>query len=183
MGLGLSIALKISTLLNHPLSLQSTVGKGSTFSLLIPLGAKVKKLSDIDIITKLISHDVADLCILFIDDDEKIRIGMKGLLMQWGCYVIDASTIEEAIEKIGNEKNKTINLIVADYRLANDMTGIQAIEQIQTELNRKIPSMLITGDTAPDRLREAASSGYQLLHKPVQPAKLRALIGNMVETS
>ncbi len=180
LGLGLSIALKISTLLSHPLSLHSTIDKGSRFSILVPLGTGIDRINNIDIVTKLITHDVAGLCILFIDDDETIRSGMRGLLMQWGCDVIDASTINEAIEKIENNKNKTINFIISDYRLANGVTGIQAIERIQSKLNNNIPSILITGDTAPDRLREATNSGYQLLHKPVPPAKLRTLIGNML---
>ena len=64
-------------------------------------------------------------------------------------------------------------LIISDYRLRGEETGHKVIERLRHEYNEDIPAILITGDTAPERLREAAAGGHALLHKPVQPQQLR----------
>lgn len=66
-----------------------------------------------------------------------------------------------------------------DYRLRDNDTGVQAIRRIQQEWGSDIPALIVTGDTAPDRLREVSASGYQLLHKPIPPARLRTFLNNV----
>jgi two-component system, sensor histidine kinase len=73
----------------------------------------------------------------------------------------------------------TPDLIISDYRLRNDEDGIAAIERLRSEFNSDIPAILITGDTAPDRIREAMASGCLLMHKPVSNNRLRAAIVNL----
>jgi DNA-binding NtrC family response regulator len=68
--------------------------------------------------------------------------------------------------------------IIADYRLRQNRTGVQAIERIQQGISADIPAVIITGDIAVERLREVSLSGLQVLHKPVSPLKLRAFIRN-----
>jgi CheY-like chemotaxis protein len=78
----------------------------------------------------------------------------------------------------------TPDLIISDYRLRNEENGIATIERLRTEFNEDIPAILITGDTAPDRIREAMASDCFLMHKPVSNARLRAAIVNMtIETA
>jgi CheY-like chemotaxis protein len=72
-------------------------------------------------------------------------------------------------------------LIICDYRLREGGTGIDVIERLRSEYNDDIPGMLITGDTAPDRLKEAQASGFLLLHKPVPNARLRAAILHLTQ--
>jgi len=67
-------------------------------------------------------------------------------------------------------------LILADYRLQEELTGADSIRLIHKKLNHAVPAAIITGDTAPDRIQEAKASGFVLLHKPLRPAKLRQLI-------
>ena len=74
------------------------------------------------------------------------------------------------------------DLIICDYRLRDGENGIIAIKRLQSKYNERIPAVLITGDTAPDRLREARESGLILLHKPVAEIKLRATVGNLMRT-
>ena len=64
------------------------------------------------------------------------------------------------------------DLVVSDYRLREHRTGIEAITALRELLGDALPALLITGDTAPDRLREAQASGIPLLHKPVAPSQL-----------
>ena len=71
-------------------------------------------------------------------------------------------------------------LIVCDYRLRENETGSTVIERLRNEYNDEIPGMLITGDTAPDRLKEAQASGYLLLHKPVPNDRLREAIEELI---
>lgn len=68
------------------------------------------------------------------------------------------------------------DLIISDNRLKESITGTETINAIKEELKRNIPAILITGDTSPERLIEAAQSGYELLHKPVRPGLLRKTI-------
>ena len=70
------------------------------------------------------------------------------------------------------------DLIISDYRLSDGQNGIEAIEKLREAFNLSIPAFLISGDTAPERLREARASGYHLLHKPVRPRALRAMLGS-----
>ena len=74
------------------------------------------------------------------------------------------------------------DLIISDYRLANGQSGITAIAKLRKEFGAAIPAFLMSGDTAPERLREAQESGYHLLHKPVRPMRLRAMLSQMLKT-
>ena len=73
------------------------------------------------------------------------------------------------------------DLILCDYRLPGEENGIDVIRRLQAEFNEDIPAVLITGDTAPDRLQEAHDSGFVVLAKPVANSKLRATIGNLTK--
>ena len=75
----------------------------------------------------------------------------------------------------------TPDLILSDYRLRDDENGITTIERLRTEFNNDIPAILITGDTAPDRIREATASDCFLMHKPVSNSRLRAAIVNLAD--
>ena len=75
---------------------------------------------------------------------------------------------------------KLPDLIVSDYRLRGEENGIQVVEMLRSEFNADIPALLVTGDTAPDRLQDAEASGLPILHKPVNPARLRTLIANLL---
>ena len=72
------------------------------------------------------------------------------------------------------------DLIVSDYRLRGSENGIEVVELLRNEFNVDIPALLVTGDTAPDRLRDAEASGLPILHKPLNPARLRTLIANLL---
>ncbi|MDH5426335.1 MAG: hybrid sensor histidine kinase/response regulator, partial [Gammaproteobacteria bacterium] len=63
--------------------------------------------------------------------------------------------------------------------LRKNKTGIDAIAAINNLFAIDIPALIITGDTASDRLKEVQGSGYQLLHKPLHPSKLRVFLQNL----
>ena len=115
--------------------------------------------------------------VLVIDDETAIRQGMAVVLESWNCVAILASYAAEALQQIAGQAPP--HIIIADYRLRDNQTGAQAIEQIRQHHGITIPALIITGDTAPDRLLEAQASGHTLMHKPVQPGKLRAYLSNV----
>jgi two-component system, chemotaxis family, CheB/CheR fusion protein len=71
-------------------------------------------------------------------------------------------------------------LIISDYRLGDEKTGFEVIERLRSAFGAQIPAFLISGDTAPERLREASASGYYLLHKPVLPMTLRSVVSQLL---
>ena len=68
------------------------------------------------------------------------------------------------------------DVLISDYRLRSQRTGAEAIAEVRSLLGRVVPALLITGDTAPERLREALSVGVPLLHKPLTPGDLHQAI-------
>jgi CheY-like chemotaxis protein len=117
--------------------------------------------------------------VLVLEDDYAILAAMESLLKRWGCQVCTAASLEEAQEKIA-ANTPPPELLIVDYRLPGEVSGLDAAKALQTALGRRVPVLVITGDTAPDRLREAQASGYPLLHKPVQPAKLRSMMRHLI---
>jgi CheY-like chemotaxis protein len=122
--------------------------------------------------------DLTGLHALVVDDEISAREGMRTLLEQWGCNVMLAASESEAVDAI-RASSTAPDVMIVDFRLRDGRTGPQAIERLQSDLGASIPALIVTGDTAAERLREAKASGYQLVHKPVQPAMLRAFLANV----
>jgi CheY-like chemotaxis protein len=72
------------------------------------------------------------------------------------------------------------DLIISDYRLADGKDGIEAIERLRSEFGAPIPAFLVSGDTSAERLRAVRTRGYHLLHKPVPPMALRAMVSRLL---
>ncbi|MFK7855030.1 MAG: hybrid sensor histidine kinase/response regulator [Granulosicoccus sp.] len=167
LGLGLSIVKRLTRLLNIKLSISSKPQNGTQFELLVPAGKQIDGVADtVRIRSGSYPKNLAGLSILVIDDEHDVRDGMDSLLSQYQCRVVLADSIEDACAQI-IDLNWTPDVIIADYRLRDEKTGDTAIQRVREEVNEDVPAMIITGDTSPERLREATASGFLLLHKPV----------------
>jgi CheY-like chemotaxis protein len=179
-GLGLAIVKRLTTLLDHPLELRSVPGKGTCFSIEVPLATAPASAPAIASTSSLPALQGSGL-ILVVDDEVAIQIAMKSLLQSWGYSVIAAGSFAEMMEQVASI-TVIPRLIICDYRLRDNETGSTVIERLRNEYNDEIPGMLITGDTAPDRLKEAQASGYLLLHKPVPNDRLREAIEELIRS-
>jgi CheY-like chemotaxis protein/anti-sigma regulatory factor (Ser/Thr protein kinase) len=174
LGLGLSIVRRLCTLLGITLDLKSVEGQGTTITLKVPLetfGALAPAQ-----VQPARSQSFAGLTVLVIDDERSVRLGMRVLLEELGCCCIEASSIEEATREAAAARP---DVILADMRLRNGENGIAAISSIVAEVGAT-PAVLISGDTAPDRLQEATRAGIKLLHKPVSLPTLQAELGRIL---
>lgn len=178
LGLGLAIADGLARALGHGLSLASRPRRGSVFRLSLPI-ARVAVASDDMELTPGEAQPL-EVRVLVIDDDEAVRAGMLQLLRNWGCACEAAESIEEALVLARAQRP---DLVISDYRLREQRTGAQAIAALRAEFGAQLPALLITGDTAPERLREARASGVPLLHKPVSPALLRRRLVEVLSDS
>jgi signal transduction histidine kinase/CheY-like chemotaxis protein len=168
LGLGLAIVKRLSHLLDHKLTLHSEPGTGTTFSLTLPLATlQTRGLPHVDD-----NAHSPGLRVLVIDDEVAVLKAVEALLSEWGYEVIVADSAQAAL----NSLQTAPDVIIADYRLRQNLTGIEAIRAVHTHWGNHIPALIITGDTGPEQLREASQSGYSLLHKPVQPGRLRAFL-------
>lgn len=112
---------------------------------------------------------------LVIDDEVMVLQGLSIALSHLGWEVIAATSAEDALQRVDGAPSPPV-VIVADYRLRAGQTGVDAIRAVCAHLDRAIPAFLLTGDTSPDRLREARASGYTVLYKPVTLRELAALL-------
>ncbi len=172
-GLGLAIVKRIAALLEHPLHLTSRVGRGTCFSIEIPISGVSDNNTESS--TQAVYNDETMLfgvVIVVIDDEADILAAVELLLKQWGCAVIAADSGAQAVEKLQAE-DRVPDFILSDYRLRDGKTGISAIRELRSIFGTAVPALLVTGDTAAEQLRESMAMGLEVLHKPLNAEQLK----------
>jgi len=180
LGLGLAIVDRLCRVLGHPIAMTSTVGKGSRFSVAVPLASARDDCAEPTEAAPVAADISRRKLVAVIDDDALVRMSLGGLLRQWGCRVVAAPSPDAILASLAMKERP--DLIICDYRLAGGISGIKAIEQLRSFFQVAIAAFLISGDTAPELLREAQESGHRLLHKPVSPMKLRAMLSELLRS-
>jgi two-component system CheB/CheR fusion protein len=176
LGLGLSIVKSLGELLGHPIKVRSLHGKGSVFSIEVPLTpGDAASLPD----HRPHGADEASAqttprtgTILIIEDDPEVREHLELFLGEEGYNTVTAIDGPSALE-LAARRTIRPDLVLADYNLPNGMNGIEISEKLRRELNRQIPFIILTGDISTQALRDIALHDCVQFNKPV---KLRALM-------
>jgi Na+/proline symporter/signal transduction histidine kinase/CheY-like chemotaxis protein len=177
-GLGLSIVERIARVLDCEVALKSVVGSGSRFSVEVPRGKAVTSEPSAHAAKRPHGGRLTGTIVLCIDNDRSILDGMEKLLGGWGCRVLTAAGLTEALAVIEASSSEPDGLLV-DYHLDGE-NGIGAIGELRRRFGRRdgaaLPAILITADRSAHVRDETEAEGVHLLNKPLKPASLRALI-------
>jgi len=173
LGLGLSIVRRVCILLDHPIALDSAPQRGTCVRVRVPAGVRVSRADET--LSLEVRHDVLHARrILLIEDDHDVATATISVLRRWECDARMCANAHEA------PSDFLPDVIVADLRLRDRTNGMHEIETLRTLHQRRIPALIVTGDTAAATLREVRERGFVLLHKPVRPAQLRAALSQLM---
>ncbi len=187
LGMGLAIVRRLSNLMQIPVEVFSRPGMGAVFKLRIPTASERR----LPILTggdnaSLAMRAISGQRVLVVDDEENVRISTASALSLYGLQVHTADGVQKACEIAQRLETQAgglgkLNALITDFRLRDDEDGIQLATKLRAILGRDLPVLLVTGDTAPQRVKQAQASGYQVLYKPVKThdlaEALRRLIG------
>ncbi|SDT09603.1 hybrid sensor histidine kinase/response regulator [Bradyrhizobium canariense] len=175
LGLGLAIVRRTAVLLQHPLKLVSVTGRGSMFSVTVPKASAVETLSP----DNRASPAGIAVSIMVVEDEGDVLDIMVQLLTLQGHRVYagrSAAEVQQVHAKAIMAGDAPVDLIIADYRLGDGATGVDAIEALCAHIGRSVPAVIVTGDTSPSRIKEATASGHRILHKPITGEELHEAI-------
>jgi two-component system, sensor histidine kinase len=176
-GLGLSIVWRIVVLLGLKIDVQSEIGQGTIFTLVLPSSvgqpeAPPQPQAAWRPATAVPASD--RVSILLVEDDARVRNATRMLLKVEGYDVTTASSLAEAIE--ATEKVPGIRLLVTDSHLGSDDTGVQVIAEVRKRLDRQLPAILITGDTSSAMRDLQCDERLRTASKPINPDELISLV-------
>jgi signal transduction histidine kinase/CheY-like chemotaxis protein len=174
LGLGLAIVERIARLLGHAVTVKSQPGRGSAFGVRVPVVPPRPEAPGPAAVGTAI--ELAGLRVLVVDDEPDVRASLGGLLERWGCSVETAASGAEAI----TAGRAAPDFALCDLRLGADESGFDVLDQLKARWGPRLHGIIVTADATPEGIAEAQARGYPLLHKPVRPAKLRALVEQLV---
>ena len=183
LGLGLSVCRRLAGLLGHELEVDSEPGKGSVFSVTLAGAEWTEEDGAVVSLTEGVIPASAGVFsgvnVLFVEDDAMVRESTAQLLAGWGCHV---RACVDAVEgwAIVEAEPDWADILISDYRLPGSMTGQELVSRIKSELLPDLPVLMITGDTAPERIKALAEEGITVLHKPVRPGFMRNAIRQLL---
>lgn len=179
LGLGLAIVARLARLLGTPVNVYSEPGKGSCFSIRLPVCQPETRVEEAAAPAGSAEVHLRHALVACIDDDLSILEAMVELLAGWDMEVAagpDVAQVHADLIQLG----RSPDVIVSDYRLAGGCSGMEAITSLRQAFGAQIPAVLITGDTAAETIQAIDASGLPVLHKPLRPAKLRAMLSHLL---
>ncbi len=178
-GLGLAITQKLAETIGSEIKLKSVEGRGSVFHFELPASqhavAPTQTINDTGI-------SFSGTSVLVVDDNMSAKTSTQELVVSWGCRCISADSAADALSQLKNHDDEkiSIDIILVDYRLRDNLTGGDAIKEIREFLGKKIPAIIITGDTSAERIQEAGEWDAELLHKPVSIDQLKKMMNDLL---
>jgi CheY-like chemotaxis protein/anti-sigma regulatory factor (Ser/Thr protein kinase) len=174
LGLGLSIVERVARVLGCRIEVHSEPERGSHFAVTVQrsnaAAIDLPRRDD----ARVDPSQLAGIAALCIDNEPSVLDGMETLLHGWGCEVIKAPNLDIALAAI-DESRVAPNGLLIDYHLDDEGNGIETIVALRQRCGN-LPAILITADRSPNVRERARHEGIQVLHKPIKPAALRALL-------
>jgi signal transduction histidine kinase len=179
LGLGLAIVKRLADLMHAPLRLQSWPGRGTLFTLELPLGQESEVAAAARPARLAQALTLHGRRIVIVEDESAVRAGLEALLGGWGaqlrCFESVAGCIAWTRECAAEEPAP--DLLIVDYRLEDGRDGLEALFALRSRFGLAVPAIVISGSTMSRVEVLAQEHNFHLLIKPVLPNKLRAMIG------
>ncbi|HAQ88586.1 MAG TPA: hybrid sensor histidine kinase/response regulator, partial [Pseudomonas sp.] len=177
-GLGLAIVDRIATMLDYHIHVRSQPGRGSVFSIDVPLVAVPwESVSEAPLMMPMMGDPLPGRRLLVLDNDLSILHSMAALLGQWGCEVLVASDEAAALAALNELPPE---LILADYHLDQGATGWNVAQALRVHFGVPIPVVMITADRSDQCRRQLQGVGVPVLNKPVKAGKLRSILSYLL---
>jgi CheY-like chemotaxis protein len=171
LGLGLSLVRRAAGVLGAPLALRSVVGRGSCFSIELPLAGFESQPSG----AGPADHSgLKGQHVWVVEDDARVREALRQRLIGWGASVHDFGTVDSVRQALASAARARPDLLISDQGLP-DGTGIEVAQMLRA-VAATLPVLIITGDTTPSDIALLHSSGFPVLHKPFTSEGLLASI-------
>lgn len=174
-GLGLAIVQRAANLMEVPVEVSSTPGRGSRFSILLPTSRPAEPLPPPACIAVDRPPDAPPCLAVVVEDEPMVALAVRLFLEDFGCTVLGAGSVEEALRVVRATPNPP-DVIIANYRLGPGGDGLDAIKRLRADLGAEVPAWLITGDVSSELYRLARAERVGYLRKPVRPEEIRACI-------
>ncbi len=178
LGLGLAIVRRLARVLDAPLRLRSVPGRGTMFSIEIPLGTRPKPSEPVAPLRSALGLTLDHRLIVIVEDDPAVLGGLDVLLKSWGADVAAFDSFQACADwaASGHPDAARPDLLIVDFRLESGHTGLEVIETMRARFGRALPAVIVTGSLMSNQEGEAHAHDFHLLLKPVVPTKLRAMI-------
>ncbi|MDD1151041.1 ATP-binding protein [Pseudomonas sp. TNT2022 ID357] len=176
-GLGLAIVERIAKILGYRVQVESRPGRGSRFSIQVPLAARVPLPISLQAPQPGTGNPLPGRRLLVLDNELSILESMAALLGQWGCEVLTATDQTAALAVL---QGRAPELILADFHLDHGVTGCEVVQQLREHFQQPLPAVIITADRSDQCRRALQQLGAPLLNKPVKPGKLRAVLSQLL---
>ena len=179
LGLGLAIVQRTVQALGHSLVVKSKIGKGSTFRLHMPHVGAVARGAHVAAEQPVGAQTATGAIVLLIENDRDVREATARLLERWSCRTLMAHGLN-AIAPLLAELKRPPDVVLADYHLDDGETGLAALEEVRRLAGRDIPAVVLTADHGTAVAADVLAAGCELMHKPIKPAELRALMTHLL---
>ncbi|MDU9394401.1 NahK/ErcS family hybrid sensor histidine kinase/response regulator [Pseudomonas japonica] len=177
-GLGLAIVERIARILDCPVQVRSWPGRGSVFSIDVPLSCEAPRPVVAPALPlPALGDPLPGRRLLVLDNETSILQSMAALLGQWGCEVLTATDREAALQVL---QGRAPELVLADFHLDHGVTGCEVVRDLRKHFGSAIPAVMITADRSDQSRRAMQRLGAPLLNKPVKPGKLRAVLSQLL---
>lgn len=177
-GLGLAIVERIAKMLDYRIQVRSNPGRGSVFSIEVPLSESMPKRSLETIVSvPQLGNPLPGRRLLVLDNELSILHSMTALLGQWGCEVLTAADQAQAVAVLDG---RAPEVILADFHLDQGVTGWEVAQALRERFGEAIPVVMITADRSDQCRKQLQGLGVPVLNKPVKAGKMRSVLSHLL---